>query len=284
MNIKIEARLLSIVDFAKKLVSTVLSLCKIMLLTNFRLKLPKRKTSRACYVLGNGPSLTASVKEHRETIRDNDTLMVNFSYKTDLFTDVKPNIYLLLDPNFFSGNYIADHKPERFLSVVTWTIDIYVPYKYRNSLLVTQYLNKNPHITVFFFNYVIYKGFESLNSFFYKKGLAMPQCQNVLVASLFQMVNRNYSKIYLLGAENYVFRNISVDQENRLILNDTHYYNKTEYRVVSLSISELFLSLHKAFGGYQNVEKYAKKVGVNIYNLTPDSAIDAFERKTREEV
>ena len=44
-------------------------------------------------------------------------------------------------------------------------------------------------------------------------------------------------------------------------------------------LHDILLSFHIAFRAYFDVEDYARHRGIKIYNATPGSFIDAFERR-----
>lgn len=59
------------------------------------------------------------------------------------------------------------------------------------------------------------------------------------------------------------------DDEKKRVVN--------EYR--SYRLHQILESFRVAFESYHRIARYARRAGVNIYNATPGSYIDAFERK-----
>jgi hypothetical protein len=114
----------------------------------------------------------------------------------------------------------------------------------------------------------------------------MPQCQNVLAASLFLSINRGYKEIYLFGADHSWHQQISVANNNKIMLNDQHFYN-TEGKAVALnsttqnqqSTADIFYSLYKAFKSYIVLNNYAVYRNCKVYNASEVSFIDAFQQK-----
>jgi hypothetical protein len=106
----------------------------------------------------------------------------------------------------------------------------------------------------------------------------MFRTQNVLIAALLLAIYSDYKHIYLMGAESDWMKNIWVDEQNRLRLKDTHFYD-TEDRILSVKMHEQCIALYYAFKSYMNIAEYSKRCGIKIYNANPLSFIDAFEKK-----
>jgi hypothetical protein len=79
---------------------------------------------------------------------------------------------------------------------------------------------------------------------------------------------------------------IHVDDNNNALINQVHFYDATSSKSEVLDkrgkgARKLHEILHKfmlAFKGYFILKEYAEYKNVKIYNATPDSFIDAFER------
>lgn len=61
------------------------------------LPIHERKGDRMI-VIGNGPSLKKTVELYLPELKENECVMVNFAAMTDLFLQLKPTTYLLVDP------------------------------------------------------------------------------------------------------------------------------------------------------------------------------------------
>ncbi len=261
-------------------------------MSKFYLKSPI-KTSGKCIVLGNGPSLKESLSQNIELIKKYDIVCVNSFAYSEYFEILKPQNYVLLDDYYFSTDYqTAENRVtiaqsfDKF-KIIDWKINFFIPVKGKKSHLVTSILSQNKNVTITYFNYVVTEGFSGFRNFIFRNNLGMPQCQNILSAALFLTVNRNYNEIYLLGADHSWHQDFSVQQDNKMMINDTHFYDKDKIKPVNLSdrseykltISTLFLSLYKAFRSYDIIKLYADSRGVKIYNASVKSFIDSFKKK-----
>jgi hypothetical protein len=81
-------------------------------------------------------------------------------------------------------------------------------------------------------------------------------------------------------------RGLYVDEQNRTCIRNEHFYANAPQGTVWLksdsepyTIHEALFDIAKMLGGYREINEYAAYRGVKIYNCTPGSFIDAFERK-----
>lgn len=114
----------------------------------------------------------------------------------------------------------------------------------------------------------------------------MPRPRNVLIPSIMIGIWLGYKEIYVVGADHTWSKTLEVDANNTVISVQPHFYedNKAEAaRVASVyadvKLHEIMYSFHVAFKAYHQIEDFARKMGVNIYNATPGSFIDAFRRR-----
>jgi hypothetical protein len=115
-----------------------------------------------------------------------------------------------------------------------------------------------------------------------KRQWGMFRAQNVLIAALLLAIHSEYKHIYLMGAESDWMRNIWVDEQNHLRLNDTHFYGAND-RVIPVKMHELCMSLYYTFKAYTDIAAYSNHCGITVYNATPLSFIDAFEKANKIE-
>lgn len=79
-------------------------------------------------------------------------------------------------------------------------------------------------------------------------------------------------------------KGIEVDENKGLSVNYTHFYKGKKQRRLAdaygnaIPIAEVLEADARVFRQYMLLEAYAKKMGVKIYNATPRSWVDAFER------
>lgn len=281
-------------QFLTALIVSLVSLLKVLVRGHFLVKLPAPQRP-ICSILGNGPSLTESLREHLDFIKTTETLAVNNIASSSAYALIQPQNYVLLDPAFFQ--YHAQHKGDRddirktleaIITQTTWPMYLYVPHQAQRSYVVEQLRQHNPLVTPVFFNYTVVRGFRWLQHWLFRTGLGMPQSENVLVASLCLMLNRRFQTIYLFGADHSWHEEIRLGAANELLMRQPHFYDNPQdvpfipvYNVVKNEYSRMssqFLALHKAFLGYEVLRDYAQSLGVQVFNASAKSYVDAFAR------
>lgn len=275
---------------------TCISLLKILFQSKFSAALP-RSEKNSCIILGNGPSLNTSLARHYEFFKQHSLVCVNHFALSKEYTSLKPSYYVLLDPVMWLNN--ADDAAKRTFDAIientTWELKILIPQKVRGSEFLKRVTDANPHIKVHYFNYTVFKGFRYFAHALFRRNLAMPQSQNVLVASIFLCINMHFKKIILVGADHTWHENLHVNEQNQLCMKDVHFYeneSSVSYRLFYkdatrqeiFRMHEIMLTLGKVFYGYQVLKDYADQRGAVIYNASEVTFIDAFERKKIDEL
>lgn len=235
------------------------------------------------YIMGNGPSLRSNFEHDLDFLRSHTTMAVNFAANTDEFALVRPSYYVLADPHFFTG--MSDPNVARLhesLARVDWPMTLFVPASVKADGLPSA-----GHLTVRRFNFVGAEGFSWLENLVYDSGLGMPRPRNVMIPSIMIGIWLGFRKIYLLGADHSWLQSIWVDDANRVVTVQPHFYtdnDKEKQRVHSEyaghRLHDVLESFHIAFRSYHRIARYAASRGVEIYNATPGSYIDAFPRRT----
>jgi hypothetical protein len=249
---------------------------------NFKNYIDKKEQQKELAILGNGPSM----KQFKlDEVSGMDCCMVNFSPLSDLFFQVRPRHYVIVDDAFFTGG--QKNLPE-CISKVDWNMSMYVPYKYRRQAVSIYGGNKS--IDIIFVHTAGLPdefAFKRLEYKLFAKGRAVPVLQNVMAASIFCMINAGYTGIHLYGADHSWITQLIVDEQSRLCLRNEHYYDSSEPSFEPLllpdgtvsSISHELREQAKAFGAYEVLQGYADFLGnVSITNKTKGSYIDAFKK------
>ena len=129
---------------------------------------------------------------------------------------------------------------------------------------------------------------KKLEYFLYKKGISAPGSQNVLITSIYAMINMGYSKIFLYGADHSWTSQMIVNQSNQVCLSDHHFYDILPSALnpwlkadgSPYKMHEILDDLRRAFYSYHELNSYALYIGaVTIINMTKMSFIDAFEKQ-----
>ena len=96
-----------------------------------------------------------------------------------------------------------------------------------------------------------------------------------------------YGNVYITGADHSWTKTLSVNERNEVVSIQPHFYKEDENEEKRIKVDYLKYPLHQivhsfyvAFKAYHDIQRYALHRGVNIYNATPESFIDAFPRKS----
>lgn len=235
-------------------------------------------------ILANGPSLRNVINEYGDKLCKYKTLAVNFAANAPEFTIIKPDYYVLADPHFFKAT--DDENVRRLLenlSAVTWSMRLIVNGRYRK--LIDNVVNLPSNVTVETFSGTGVEGFEWFENIAYRSGIAMPRPRNVLIPSIMSGIMLGYKTIYICGADHSWMQDLHVTEDNEVVSGMSHFYkesqkevdrSKNEYK--NYKLHQILLSYYTAFLSYHKIERYARKIGVDILNATQGSYIDAFHR------
>lgn len=273
--------LLSIQQKFSLFINSILSLIKVLFLSDFSLKAAKA-TQTSCGILGNGPSLKTTLEKDRDFLQQLELIAVNLFSTTEEYKELKPKNYLLLDWSFMNPDHSFGRRGLRgIIENTTWDLNLFVPDKMLKSTYFSSELAQNPHIKPIAFNYTIVTGYKPFIYWLFKRNIGMPQCQNVLVATLFYALNMGFKEIYLFGADHSWHEMIKLDENNNLVVSDTHFYGQKDYDIAvreTSYMSQQLFSLHKAFYGYEVLAGYARYLGVKVYNASVKSYVDVFQK------
>lgn len=235
-------------------------------------------------IMGNGPSLRTAIDEDGEVMRKYDLLSVNFAPLAPDFAQLRPEIHVMADGVFFDESLPGNvGQLWEALRKVDWPMTLYVPAERKNSALLAAMPQL---ITVKFFNLTPVEGWRTVRNAIYRKGLGMPRPRNVLIPSIMIGIREGYRTIALVGADHSWSKTLWVTDNNRVVSVQPHFYKDNEKereRVESvykdIRLHQIYESFAVAFRSYFAIEEFARKEGVQIWNCTPGSFIDAFPRK-----
>lgn len=253
-------------------------------------RVPKTKHATAdndeLVILANGPSLNQSMAESLDFIMERKRLAVNFAANSDIFMQLKPEFYLLADPHFFQSSEAENVITlwDKLLNKVDWGMTLYIPTNIKKSNYITQ-IAENKHITIERYNLTPIEGFKSFTHSAFTAGLGMPRPRNVLIPSIMVAMQAGFNTIYIAGADHSWSKTISVNDKNQVISVQPHFYQdsseeqtrvNTEY--MNYPLHQIMHSFYVAFKSYHTIQHYAQSRKIKIYNITPNSYIDAFPR------
>lgn len=259
--------------------------CVKIVLQSRRTVRPPRSGARTLVVLANGPSLRQTVDTYGPGLAAMSTLAVNFFANTPEFRQLKPKYYVLADPHFFRA--VGQENVEalwRNLAAADWDMTLSVPAADLRE--ARRRLGEGARVRLATFNFVGVEGFGWFERLVYSRGLAMPRPRNVLVPAVMAAIRAGFTEIYLTGTDHSWLETIRVTDRNEVVSVQPHFYADSgaeRRRVVSeytgYRLHDILYSFYVAFSSYHRLRRFADSRGINIYNATPGSYIDAFPRR-----
>ena len=275
-----------VADYLSLLTASIASLLKVMLLSKRVASSRPVDKSRRVIVLGNGPSLRTTIADHRDFLMNHDRIAVNFAANAPEFFELQPTGYVLADPHFFDGISTDPNVAKLWDNIrsTRWPMTLFLPANRKEFVTETR-LSDIPRLTISYYNLTPVEGCKSLSHKLFHYGLGMPRPRNVLIPSIMLAIREGYGTIYIAGADHSWTRTLWVDENNRVVSIQPHFYqdNEEEKKRVATEyhnypLHQILQSLYIAFRSYFDIADYAKTKGIDILNITPDSFIDAFPR------
>jgi len=268
-------------SFIPKLGNTAKTIVK-MVASGAPSKFPVADGASPLLILGNGPSLRNNIDNDLATLQSHHTMAVNFAANAPEFSSIRPRYYVLADPHFFSNPDDPNvAKLITALNAVSWQMTLFIPTNAKLSHTVLQ----NGNLTVARFPFIAAEGFNWFEKMVFNHRRGMPRPRNVLIPSIMLGIWMGYKKIYLLGADHSWLNTIAVDDDNRVVTNQPHFYKEDSHEqqrirktYLNIPLHEVLQSFYIAFRSYHRIERYASNRGLEIINATPGSYIDAFTR------
>ena len=253
----------------------------------FLLPLSKKRKKRKINILGNSPMLSKTIKSIEES---DHNIMVNFALCDDLFFVVKPEYLSICDPIFFVNDFVpaTQERTKKLkdwhenLKKIDWNLTLIIPStQYRNSNFLRELNLEVVVINARFFDV----GSNFIRHKLYQNNLSCPNLSNIIILAIYSALQLNYENVYIHGVDGDGFSKYRVDMMNHISFEDTHYYNSGIARNLTLQdnvpIGGLYkclleeASMHRSF---LDVSQYAKRIGVKVYNVSPNSMLDTFEK------
>jgi hypothetical protein len=283
-------------NFLSDLFKSFFTFLKILIRSNFFLPIHKAK-SDSCIILGNGPSLKKVLSDYSTELKNKTLLCVNKFPDTPAFELLKPQYCIFISKEFWEPGSIKKHQDvrdnivEALIQKTTWPVTLFCPNHAKSNQAFIKKIKANSNIEICFFNITPIEGLRSINRFFLSENWGSPRPHNVLIPSILMGINAGFKNIYLVGADHSWLPLISVSDDNIAMFNNQHFYDSETSQKDIMHKNSRTRRLHEildkfklTFEGYFALKDYADYKNVNIYNCTPDSFIDAFERKKLEDV
>ena len=245
-------------------------------------------------VLGNGPSLKASLEDQKDLLKGKELMAVNQFVLSDEFVRLKPENYVLLDIGYFKVDTIPRVKEiaakllDAFEEKTHWKMTFFFPNEAKGSAFHRRLSTSEKDYSFVFFNRTNVDGLQGFRHWAYKRNLGMPKPQNVLIACLMLGVCMKYSELFVLGADHSWLENIRIADDNSLVSIEKHFYDKDSKgkptkkvhpdTLKSARLHDYLYDLARTFSSYHLIRTFADSVDVKVWNASATSYIDAFDR------
>ncbi|MFZ5555047.1 MAG: hypothetical protein ACOZCO_18195 [Bacteroidota bacterium] len=284
-------------NFFRQLQQTLETCLRLVLFIKWKKTITAQK-EETIIVLGNGPSLNNSVESLGERIHQHKLICVNYFPATSAYEQLKPSYFITSAPELWLNDvdeWYINFRNELFNGMAqktAWPLDLFIPWEARKNKYWQEIVGKNNNITIRYYNVHPVEGFRGFRHFLFNKQFGLPRPHNVLGPAAMMGIHMGFKKIILLGAEHSWLPMITVDNSNNVLINNQHFYDAATSKPDTMRKSgkgqrKLHEVLHKymlTFESYFFIREYADIKNVKIYNATPNSFVDAFERISREEL
>ena len=277
--------MMKISEIIRKTFDTAATIGKVMLKSRIPSGKNTDRGSDQLIIMGNGPSLRQTIDRNFTTLMKYDRMAVNFAANAPEFFTLRPTDYILADPHFFNGKENDGNvwKLWNHLKEVSWPMRLHVPATMRKRM--TGIAKLPEEIKILYFNMTPGEGFESIIHPLFGMGLAMPRPRNVMIPAIMEGIRAGYRKIYLTGADHTWTQSLYVDERNRVVSIQPHFYKDDSKELDRVAkeyegyhLHDILGSMTVAFRSYHETASFAEKKGVEIVNATEGSMIDAFRR------
>ena len=269
-------------------INTILSFIRIVLSSKIKITFPVIY-DKNLHILGNGPSLADVDFQNLK----GDLMAVNNFAFSEKYQETKPLYYIINAPEFWMENVDDEYKSGRknltdaLVKKTDWNVNFLVPVEAKNSGF-TNDLMANNNLSIFYYNITSIEGFSVVTSSFYNNKLGMPRPHNVLIPSIMNGIWMGYNSIFIHGADHSWLKDIYVSQDNKVFLTQKHFYDFHSAKPEVMKklgkgqrkMHEILEKFVLTFKGYHEINEFANRKKIKIFNCTKDSFIDAFERFT----
>lgn len=256
---------------------------------NYEFPYVEENNGKRIYILATGPSLKDDLAGllSIEEFKKSDKMCVNFFLNNDVIKNVKPRYYCLADSAFFeecgpNANRVETFY-ERMNDVVNWNMVLFAYIADKDKMNYLKNHISNSYIQIVPVTGLMYSGKECGRFASWKKGESVPSYVNVTMMAEYVALNSGFSELYLYGVEHTFFDGLGVDDDNRLFIQDKHFYG-SEKRYISTNrknewhMKDWMLDKYLTFLEHERMQGYAEYLGAKIINCTKNSLIDAYPR------
>ncbi len=259
-------------------------------------KIDYSKKNSSAVVLGNGPSLNIDRDAILALAGKKDFICVNNFCDDELFSILKPNVYIFLDAYFFSNqaheSWVA--RREKTFDILnestSWEMSIIVPSSADLSVIRRDIKNKNIKFFKFSAQSLFSFKLTRFQQWLFDIGLYGPPQVNVLIYGLYLSVLAGYKEIRFYGADLSFHNDVKVDQESNELYIEYKHFNEADKieplmknpgKVEPWRMAELMKLTSDTFYAHEIISAYAINKGVVIENASSYSLIDAYPRSKK---
>ena len=217
-----------------------------------------KANSKTCFILGNGPSIKdVDLKQ----ISEYDIFTVNYFHKSEQSNQINTKYHILVDEIFYESEGLEYAKN---LIQTKKELSFFVRHH-----AYTKYNKLFDNDKIF---YMYQKKMQVGKKINYDITKNSDACINVLISAIEIAMFLGYKSIYLLGCD---YNSYCSNTEN-------HFYKDDTVKKICIGDELKYYALaHKHLYALQD---YCEKKGIGILNLTENSLIDAFEKRSLKEV
>jgi len=254
-------------------------------------RIKKQQKGNTASILASGPSAREIVEKRKDLLLETDILVLNNFANQEVFFQLKPKYYIIVDPAYFDDNFIyeglaeksgnTDRTQEKMvienLKKVDWPMTLFLPSN-RKARKAKHLFLENPKIKTVFFNATKVVGFTRFQNLMYGLGQGVPSSRNVIIPAMILLIICGYKKVLLYGCEFSWTKTMDVDLENGMMFfNDRHFYSKDEIRYFGKGAYLWWLEgIVECLKATNSVACFAESKGIQITNRTKGSFIDSF--------
>ncbi|HOZ29415.1 MAG TPA: hypothetical protein PLL66_00690 [Bacteroidales bacterium] len=291
----------TIIKFSKwlKLLNqSVTSLFRIWFLSKYsKAFLQQKSDTDSIIILGNGPSLKSTLETKKEILREHELMCLNHFALSEYYEELKPKYYVAIAHDLFLDDvmpHFIEASNKLFNAIAdktTWEMKYFTTFEAKKHLRWQKILERNNKIEIVYLNLTPIEGFDS---FLYRKfdtAKGMPRPHNVMIPAIFTALHLGCKYIYLVGSDHNWLNELHVDENNRALFYNEHFYDKEKQAKQFDFSGKYYMKLHEilgtmscAFESYHILQRYANYKNKEIINCTPISYIDAFKREKLSEI
>lgn len=285
--------ILQIKKIVTDLGQTLVSLARMTIMSGCvkKINISQNERQSGIVILANGPSLSAMIANGHGFLNGKNLMCVNSFPSSPYFFELKPQYLIVSAPDYWLPEVRSEYVKMRTelldtLLKVSWEIVFFLPVLAKKSALWKDLSKKNNNIKVHFYNLTPIYGFRWFCNYCYKKNIGMPRPHNILIPALMMSINMKFNDIYLWGADHSWLPSIYVDDVNKVYISHQHFYDKEKVTPIQMQknvdedrkLHEMLYKFVYTFEGYFIIRNFAEKSSSKIWNCTPGSFIDAFDR------